>query len=266
MLEYRPFNQVSETIRTQIWNDGFSDYLRPIHMIKEQLNNRLKSLNLSEEYSFVVFEEGVAKGILLYGFKEFNGTKTCWIGGVAVHPDYRKEGIAIAMLKFSEEISLKLGIELITLEVITENHKALTLYQRQGYDIARKVSFLKGNIKEVQQDSMIKLVATTDLDDEADLTIPWQNRLFHGLTQYYIVENNQRVGQLICQRSEQTLQIFQLTLTQEKVSALLNHLKLAHGIDAIVGVNLPAESKEVYGLIAAGIEVDLDQYQLEKYL
>ena len=36
MLEYRPFNQVSETIRTQIWNDGFSDYLRPIHMIKEQ--------------------------------------------------------------------------------------------------------------------------------------------------------------------------------------------------------------------------------------
>ncbi len=73
MLEYIPFNQVSEEIRTQIWNDGFSDYLRPIHMTAEQLNSRLQTLSLSEDKSFVVFENAVAKGITLYGVKEFNG-------------------------------------------------------------------------------------------------------------------------------------------------------------------------------------------------
>lgn len=266
MLEYIPFNQVNEEVRTQIWNDGFSDYLRPIHMTPDQLNNRLKTLSLSEDKSFIVFENGVAKGITLYGVKEFDGTRTCWIGGLAVHPDYRKEGIGIAMLDYSEKISRELAIDLITLEVIATNQKALNLYQREGYNIARKVSFLKGSIKENAKDFDIKLLATNNLKDDIDLTIPWQNRLFHGYDQFIIEENNQEIGYLVCQKNEQLMQIFQLLLPQEKVSDLLAYLKKEQQIETIVGVNLLSNSQEVIGLKAAGIEVDLDQYQLEKSL
>lgn len=266
MLEYIAFNQVSEEVRTQIWNDGFSDYLRPIHMTVEQLNNRLKTLNLSEENSFVVFENGIAKGITLYGVKEFQDTKTSWIGGLAVHPDYRKEGIGIAMLDYSEKLSRQLGIELVTLEVIAENKKALNMYQKEGYEIARQVSFLKGNIKDSKAESSITLIETHELIDESDLTIPWQNRLFHGYKQYIIEKNKQKIGYIVYQKNEQIMQIFQLSLPQEQISDLLSHLKKEHQIETIVGVNLLSDSREVHGLIEAGIEVDLDQYQLEKSL
>ncbi|MGL4643958.1 MAG: GNAT family N-acetyltransferase [Vagococcus fluvialis] len=266
MLEYIPFNQVSEEIRTQIWNDGFSDYLRPIHMTAEQLNNRLQTLNLSEDKSFVVFENDVAKGITLYGVKDFNGTITCWIGGLAVHPDYRKEGIGIAMLDYSEKISRELAIDLVTLEVIAANQKALSLYQREGYKIARKVSFLKGDIKESTKDSVIKLIKIHDLTDEMDLTIPWQNRLFHGYEQFIIEENNKKIGYLVCQKNQQVMQVFQLSLPQEKVSNLLTYLKKEQQIETIIGVNLLSDTSEVIGLIEAGIEVDLNQFQLEKRL
>lgn len=62
------------------------------------------------------------------------------------------------------------------------------------------------------------------------------------------------------------MQIFQLSLPQEKVSNLLTYLKKEQQIETIIGVNLLSDISEVAGLIEAGIEVDLDQYQLEKRL
>lgn len=266
MLEYIPFNQVSEEVRTQIWNDGFSDYLRPIHMTIEQLNNRLKTLNLSGEYSFIVFENGIAKGITLYGVKEFNGTKTCWIGGLAVHPDYRKEGIGVAMLDYSEKLSRKLDIDLVTLEVIAENEKALNLYLREGYNIARKVSFLKGEISLDSSKSTLTLETVNHLTDESDLTIPWQNRVFHGYKQCQIKESGTVVGSLVYQINDSLIQIFQINLVKEKISELIISLKDIFNVESIMGVNLLSDSEEVTGLIESGISVDLEQYQLEKLL
>jgi hypothetical protein len=62
------------------------------------------------------------------------------------------------------------------------------------------------------------------------------------------------------------MQIFQLSLPQEKVSNLLTYLKKEQQIETIVGVNLLSDTSEVAGLIEVGIEVDLDQFQLEKRL
>lgn len=59
---------------------------------------------------------------------------------------------------------------------------------------------------------------------------------------------------------------FQLSLPQEKVSNLLTYLKKEQQIETIVGVNLLSDTSEVAGLIEVGIEVDLDQFQLEKRL
>ena len=127
MLEFVPFKEVSESVRTAIWNSGFSDYLVPINMTAEALNNRLTSLNLSEQDSFVVFENKIPKGITLFGFKKLADKKIAWVGGLAVAPEFRKEGIGVAMLNYCEKLGEQLGIDLLTLEVIVGNDKALNL-------------------------------------------------------------------------------------------------------------------------------------------
>lgn len=264
MLEYRAFNQVSEEIRTDIWNKGFSDYIRPIAMTKEQLNQRLTELSLSEDYSFIVFDNGIAKGITLYGTKEIAGVKTCWIGGLAVPPEYRKEGIALAMLTHIETLSQALGVELITLEVISTNEKALNLYLKKGYRIARQVGFIKGELKHPAKKSSLAVLKTEIQTDYSDLSIPWQNRLFQGHQQGIIKVDNQKIGSIVYQKAEQTLQLYQLDLPRDYINDLLVYFQTELGIEKVVGVNLLSNSDEVLGLINSGLKVDLEQYQLEK--
>ena len=267
MLEFVPFKEVSESVRTAIWNSGFSDYLVPINMTAEALNNRLTSLNLSEQDSFVVFENKIPKGITLFGFKKLADKKIAWVGGLAVAPEFRKEGIGVAMLNYCEKLGEQLGIDLLTLEVIVGNDKALNLYQNQSYEIARKVSFLKGELENhFQGDSKLTLEPSESLTDELDLTIPWQNRLFHGYEGYKIFDGEKEIGQVVCQKQGDVLSIFQLKLPKEMISSFLVTCATDLSVDKIVGVNLLSSSEEVSGLKEQGISVALDQYQLEKAL
>lgn len=265
MLEFISFNQVSEKERTAIWNEGFSDYLRPINMTEEELNNRLTSLHLSGEYSVVAVEDGIFKGIALYGYHDFAGVKQAWIGGLAVHPDYRKEGIGMAIMNHLEEVSKEIGIDTITMEVISENQRAINLYLKEKYEIARKVSFLKGDIPNSEKtNSSLKLIETTNLTDDDDVTIPWQNRIFHGYDCYFIEQNDIKIGKIVGSQKGDILLINQLSLPSKHMEELLHYLKNERGIKTVIGINLLSSGEEVSALIDLGIKVDLEQYQLEK--
>ncbi|MFQ6069317.1 MAG: ribosomal protein S18-alanine N-acetyltransferase [Candidatus Aminicenantales bacterium] len=55
------------------------------------------------------------------------------INNIAIHPDYRRKGIAETVLsKLFTEVSKK-GIKRITLEVRPSNHAALSLYRKLGF-------------------------------------------------------------------------------------------------------------------------------------
>ncbi len=57
-----------------------------------------------------------------------------WVmANVAVHPEYRRRGIARQMIGASDELALKAGAEAIYLQVERHNKAALTLYRSMGY-------------------------------------------------------------------------------------------------------------------------------------
>jgi len=57
-----------------------------------------------------------------------------WVmANVAVHPDYRRRGIAREMVSASDELALKAGAEAIYLQVERHNKAALELYRSMGY-------------------------------------------------------------------------------------------------------------------------------------
>ena len=56
-----------------------------------------------------------------------------YISNVAVHPDWRRKGVADALLTGLEERARKLMLSFLTLEVRENNAPAIALYEKHGY-------------------------------------------------------------------------------------------------------------------------------------
>ena len=63
---------------------------------------------------------------------------------VAVHPDYRRKGIAEALVNTLVENLQKLGSHCLTLEVRASNTPAITLYEKLGFsEIGRRKNYYR---------------------------------------------------------------------------------------------------------------------------
>ncbi|MGX7025246.1 GNAT family N-acetyltransferase [Vagococcus hydrophili] len=265
----KSYKQVSAEERTQVWNESFSGYQTSMNMTEEQLDNRLKHLQLCEDSSFIIYEDNKPAGITLYGDKIINNQKIAWVGGLAVHPDFRKNGIGVSLLNQVEEIAKKSDVETITLEVITENMGALKLYEKNGYEAKRKVSVLEGELPAGNDDRlMFDRIQTVQDDDH--ITIPWQNRKQHG-HQVFLINTKEQgtVGEMVCDFDEEndTLIIYQLSLLETKrLQEVLVALKQKFGAKKFKALNLLADSYEVGLLKDYGFEVTMERFQMEKDL
>lgn len=56
-----------------------------------------------------------------------------YIANVAVHPGYRKSGVATALITYAHEIATQKGLSFLSLEVRESNTPAINLYTKMGY-------------------------------------------------------------------------------------------------------------------------------------
>jgi ribosomal protein S18 acetylase RimI-like enzyme len=75
---------------------------------------------------------GVA--ICLVGFSTFRAKPLINIHDIAVHPDFRGKGIGQALLAAVEEHAREHGCGKVTLEVRSDNHRAMAAYRRAGFE------------------------------------------------------------------------------------------------------------------------------------
>ncbi|MGN0550938.1 MAG: ribosomal protein S18-alanine N-acetyltransferase [Acutalibacteraceae bacterium] len=59
-----------------------------------------------------------------------------YIANLAVHPDFRRKGIARQLLQTAEGLSLGMGCRFISLEVRKSNNAAISLYKSEGFKTA----------------------------------------------------------------------------------------------------------------------------------
>ncbi len=94
------------------------------------------------------------------------------ITNLAVHPHYRRKGIARCLLKFLYGLARQKECHTITLEVRRSNHIAIELYRQEGF---QETGIKPGYYRDSGEDAV---VMSLKLDEGGD--IPGQEELYFG--------------------------------------------------------------------------------------
>lgn len=249
---------------TNIWNDGFSDYILPINMTEKQLAHRINSLDLSKDSSCVLVKDGEYAGILLLGTKSFQGRQIMWIGGMAISPKYRGLRLSNELMTYAIQQAKKEACDSLNLEVITSNKKAKALYQNFGF---KKVNELTNGFWQVneQNSTDFSLVEITDKELTEPSTTPWQNQLSVLSQVKGIIFKGERIGHLGYQESVDKISIQQLIIYKDDNLHKLDNLLpfLSHVFKKkIYFSNLATNSQEFQAITQFNPITSVNQYQM----
>jgi L-amino acid N-acyltransferase YncA len=126
----------------EAWNRGFEGYYLDATTTPDKFLKRMIQEDLSPLYSFVAFDNQQPIAIIKNGIRETNGKKIAWNGGTGVAIPYRQMGIGKTLIQESLRLFQKEKVDYATLEAISENQKAISLYEKEGYQIKGNLEYL----------------------------------------------------------------------------------------------------------------------------
>ncbi|MBP1041619.1 GNAT family N-acetyltransferase [Vagococcus sp. BWB3-3] len=278
MIKYVSFKDVPLNEATSLWNDCFSDYLIPIKMSEVDLTHRLSTLHLSPTNSLIAQTDHHLTGIMLYGNHSINEEKIAWIGGMGVHPDYRRHGVAKGLIQEAICTSKDLNVNRLLLEVICGNKHAEALYRQLGFQVLNYVSFCKGKLRATWENKVDLHLKERRVDNELwqhqKAKTTWQNLFISRGNLLELIIEQQAVGYLYCSELAQEGQVKAVTIKQlvlysdatHLVEATLSCLYEKYGeIDLNVS-NFDCEWPITTELISLGLTEELRQIQMELLL
>lgn len=127
----------------QTFQEAFSDYLITFQLTPLQLERHILLNAVDLERSVGCFDGDRMVGFTMNGFGYWNDRSTIYDAGTGVVPDFRRRGLSRAMFDLIFPLCERLSIEQCLLEVITQNDKALKLYQDLGFRSTRKLLLLE---------------------------------------------------------------------------------------------------------------------------
>lgn len=125
------FNELFEA-----FSEAFADY--ETQWNKTQLRAMLQRRGFDAKYSFAAVEAGRIVAFTFNGIGNFNGKRSAYDTGTGTLKEYRGQGMASQIFTHSLPYLRKAGIEQYVLEVLQHNATAVSIYQKQGFNITRE--------------------------------------------------------------------------------------------------------------------------------
>ncbi|MEH7388344.1 GNAT family N-acetyltransferase [Bacillus sp. JJ1521] len=125
------------------WNKGFEGYYFDMTTTIDHFTRRLILEGLSPTLSVIAYDGDRPVGLILNGIRLINGKKVSWNGGTGVDPEYRRKGVGKKLIEAVLAIYEDEGVEIATLEAVKENVKAISLYEKVGYQIIDELVHLQ---------------------------------------------------------------------------------------------------------------------------
>jgi ribosomal protein S18 acetylase RimI-like enzyme len=118
----------------EAFNRGFSDYLRPLQLSEEAFREHLEANDIDLDLSRVAIDQTPA-ALALIGRR----SREAWVGGMGTAPRHRRQGLGERALAAGIEAVRAAGCGAVWLEVLVENHGAIALYDKLGFEVVRDV-------------------------------------------------------------------------------------------------------------------------------
>lgn len=144
-ISYKLMSSLSFEEAHVLFNRGFEGYLMPMNLSFDTFVGRFGNDGLSPALSIVAYDAADPIGFVLQGIREVDGQKISWNGGTGIIPEYRGRGLGYPLMKEAEKLLQECNVSVATLEALSENKAAISLYEKCGYKIEDDLLFLRAN-------------------------------------------------------------------------------------------------------------------------
>ena len=180
-ISYKLLSSISFEEAHVLFNRGFEGYLVPMNLPFDTFVSRFGNDGLSPAFSIVAYDGIDLIGFVLQGIREVDGQKISWNGGTGIIPEYRGRKLGYSLMKEAEKLIKELDISVATLEALSENKAAISLYEKCGYKVVDDLLFLRANeilnsdLPDLDGYEISRIPATQSIGSDLFPTIvPWQ--------------------------------------------------------------------------------------------
>lgn len=151
---------------TAAFNAAFEGYYIPVNYTEEGMLERIKRARIDLSLSVGVMEDDQLIAFMLTGVGQQAGALTAYNAGTGVLERFRGQRLVGEMYEWIVPRWQELGFQRASLEVITENEKAIKAYQRAGFTIKRRLKAFKKDIDNLSRKDGYSLQTVTMPDWE----------------------------------------------------------------------------------------------------
>jgi ribosomal protein S18 acetylase RimI-like enzyme len=134
-MHIRPFHETDEPAVAALWTAVFN---YPAAHNQPAVSIRRK-LAVQRELFFVALINEEIVGTVMGGYDGHRG----WIYALAVHPDYRQQGIGTALMHHIEHALRERDCPKINLQLVAANAATVAFYEKLGYHVEERISMGK---------------------------------------------------------------------------------------------------------------------------
>jgi ribosomal protein S18 acetylase RimI-like enzyme len=126
-LSVRTFTPADRAEVERLWTRVFADD-PPTNAPRVMIDNKLR---VQPDLFLVAAANNALVGAVMAGFDGVRG----WIYHLAVSPEYRRRGIATALVRAAESRLARMGCPKVNLQVRATNQDVVAFYRRLGYGV-----------------------------------------------------------------------------------------------------------------------------------
>lgn len=259
------------------FNSAFEGYFIPIQLNETVLLDKMKTENVFLEYSVGITVKNQLVAFILVGIDSKNNQMLSYNAGTGVIPEFRGQHLTQKMYDYLLPLLHKNNIRNHYLEVITQNQKALKIYESIGYQITKKVSCFKGFVHEPQQPFLYKIFEF-EFGSESLFETFWNhqptyqntfssiNRNKNAHTFLGIFSENGLLGYLIYQKSNGRIKQFGIDKDFHQ-QGLGHHLfyevQKANPTQEISLINIDSNDTETIAFLhKIGLSITVEQFEM----
>jgi len=266
----RPASAVPFDELVKAFNDGYAGYHFPVQVDALELRHHIERHSIDLNASRVAIWQGIISGVALLGIRNQRG----WIGGLGVHPDYRRRGAARTLMQNIIAHGRKIGLSTIQLEVIVGNTAAYNLYRALGFTDRRLLLVLE------RQPAPMPPGQQPDIQDLPPQDIRQLHSAFHrrpvlwqrdirsldsSAQTWAVIENTGPAAYVLGYAVGKTLHILDLACAPERETALQNLIIHLHNSNPDATgrlVNLGEDEPAAPILASLGWREIVSQYEM----